>query len=64
MVTVSVVLRLLGPPLAEGRICGHAEIVETGETFVFKNLDEVAHYLRARQGRQPRNARSELRHWR
>jgi hypothetical protein len=38
---VSILLRLVPDALSQGRVAGHAEIVETGETMVFKDQDEM-----------------------
>lgn len=44
--TVSVVLRLVPGALAEGRLAGHAEVVDTGRTTVFRDADELLRLLR------------------
>lgn len=38
---VSVLLRLVPHALTEGRVAGHAEIVDTGEMAVFKDQGEM-----------------------
>ncbi len=43
--TFSVLLRLVTEALAQGRVAGHAEIVDTGETVVFKDQDEMLAFL-------------------
>lgn len=43
--TVSVLLRLVPAALAQGRVAGHAEIVDTGETVVFKDQHEMLAFL-------------------
>jgi hypothetical protein len=42
---ISVLIRLLTDGLAEGRVAGHAEVVDTGETLVFKDQDEMLAFL-------------------
>ena len=44
--TISVLLRLLTDGRSEGRVAGNAEIVETGETVVFKDQEEMLAFLR------------------
>ncbi len=44
---VSVLLRLVPGALTEGRVAGHAEVVDTGETAVFKDLEEMVAFLRS-----------------
>jgi hypothetical protein len=51
---VSVVLRLVPRALMEGRVCGHAEIVDTGEAAFFKDLEEMVAFLQA-AGSRDRN---------
>ncbi len=46
MATVSVLLRLVTEPPRQGRVAGHAEIVDTGESLVFKDQDEMLAFLR------------------
>jgi hypothetical protein len=43
--TLSVLLRLVSEALAQGRVAGHAEVVDTGETVVFKDQDEMLAFL-------------------
>lgn len=43
--TFSVLLRLVTDALAQGRVAGHAEIVDTGETLVFKDQEEMLAFL-------------------
>lgn len=43
--TLSVLLRLVSDALAQGRVAGHAEVVDTGETIVFKDQDEMLAFL-------------------
>lgn len=43
--TVSVLLRLITETLAEGRVAGQAEIVDTGEAMVFRDQDEMVAFL-------------------
>jgi hypothetical protein len=43
---VSVLLRLVSTERTGGRLAGQAELVETGETTVFADLDEMAAFLR------------------
>lgn len=44
--TVSVVLRLVSEVLDGERVAGHAEIVDTGESAVFKDQEEMLAFLR------------------
>lgn len=44
--TVSVLLRLVSDTLTSGRVAGHAEVVETGETAMFKDPAEMLQFLR------------------
>lgn len=44
--TISILLRLKPDAMGEGRVAGHAEIVETGQSVMFKDLDEVLAFLR------------------
>lgn len=39
--TVAVLLRLISGAQANGRVAGHAEIVDTGETHVFRDHQEM-----------------------
>ena len=39
--TVAVLLRLVSGQQASGRVAGHLEIVDTGETEVFKDEQEM-----------------------
>lgn len=48
--SVSVLLRLVPDALAEGRLAGQAEIVETGESVLFHDADEIASFVRERLG--------------
>jgi hypothetical protein len=43
--TISVLIRLLSAGLIEGRVAGHAEVVDTGETVVFKDQEEMLAFL-------------------
>ena len=43
--TISVLLRLVAGTLANGRVAGHAEIVDTGETLVFRDQEEMLAFL-------------------
>jgi hypothetical protein len=43
--TVSVILRLLASNLAQGRVVGRAEIVDTGETVSFKDQQEMLDFI-------------------
>jgi hypothetical protein len=43
--TLSVVLRLIPGELLEGRIAGEAEVVETGERRIVRDLDELLRFL-------------------
>jgi hypothetical protein len=43
---VSVLLRLIPAARAGGRLAGQAEVVETGETTVFSDHDEMLAFLR------------------
>jgi len=43
--TVAVILRLLGGNLAQGRVVGRAEIVDTGETFAFRDEQEMVAFI-------------------
>jgi hypothetical protein len=43
---VSVLLRLIPPERTGGRLAGQAELVETGETTVFADHDEMLAFLR------------------
>ncbi len=43
--SVSVLLRLVTEILAQGRVVGRAEIVDTGETLVFKDQAEMVAFL-------------------
>lgn len=38
---VSVVLRLLDPDAAAGRVCGELEVVQTGERHRFRDADDL-----------------------
>lgn len=51
---VSILLRLVPHALTEGRVAGHAEIVDTGETAVFKDLEEMVAFLQTAGARDPR----------
>lgn len=51
--SVSVLLRLMPTALTEGRVAGHAEIVDTGESVVFKDLEEMVAFLRGAGARDP-----------
>lgn len=44
--TISVLLRLVPETLKQGRVTGHAEIVDTGESVLFKDQDEMLAFLR------------------
>jgi len=46
--SVSVLLRLVSDTLTSGRVAGHAEVVETGETAMFKDPAEMLQFLRRR----------------
>ncbi len=48
----SFVLRLVAEPLADGRIAGHVEAVESGRTQAITNGDELLAFLIA-VGAQP-----------
>jgi hypothetical protein len=48
---VSVLLRLLPQALAEGRVAGHAEIVDTGETALFQDANEMIAFIQSARGR-------------
>ena len=50
--TISVLLRLVGGTRTTGRVCGHAEIVETGETVVFRDQEEMLAFLRRATGQR------------
>jgi hypothetical protein len=39
--TIAVLLRLISGPQAQGRVVGHAEIVDTGERQAFKDEAEM-----------------------
>jgi len=39
--TVAVVLRLISSTQANGRVAGHAEIVDTGQTETFRDEEEM-----------------------
>lgn len=39
--TVSILLRLVPRALADGRLAGQAEIVDTGHTTVFRDTEEL-----------------------
>lgn len=39
--TVAVLLRLISGTQANGRVAGHAEIVDTGESALFKDQEEM-----------------------
>jgi len=43
--TFSVLLRVVTKALAQGRVAGHAEIVDTGESVVFKDQEEMLAFL-------------------
>ena len=43
--TISFLLRLKPDAMGEGRIAGHAEVVETGQSVVFKDLEEMLAFL-------------------
>ena len=43
---VSVLLRLIPAARAGGRLAGQAELIETGETAVFADHDEMLAFLR------------------
>lgn len=51
--SVAVLLRLVAEALAEGRVAGHAEVVETGATAVFKDQAEMVAFLRRAIGAEP-----------
>ncbi|MEA2622128.1 MAG: hypothetical protein QOH61_1038 [Chloroflexota bacterium] len=38
---VSILLRLVADALGEGRVAGHAEVVDTGEIAAFKDQEEM-----------------------
>jgi cytochrome c553 len=44
--SVAVLIRLVAGALAEGRIAGHAEVVETGQSQLFKDQEEMLAFLR------------------
>lgn len=44
--TISVVLRLVDDELAEGRLVGEAQLVESGHVAVFRSLEELLAILR------------------
>jgi len=46
--TVSVLLRLRTAALAEGRLVGRAELVDTGEQVLVRRTEDLVAYLRAR----------------
>jgi hypothetical protein len=48
--TISVLLRLVGGTTTNGRVAGHAEIVETGETVVFRDQEEMLAFLQRATG--------------
>jgi hypothetical protein len=61
--TVAVILRLLASNLAQGDVVGRAEIVDTGESVLFKDQQELlAFILRSGTGAGagPRGALPEL----
>ena len=43
--TVSVILRLVAGTLTNGRVAGHAEVVDTGETLIFSDQEEMLAFL-------------------
>jgi hypothetical protein len=47
-VVASFVLLLVAEPLAEGQVVGHVEVVETGERWPVRSLEELARLLLAR----------------
>lgn len=49
--TVSVLLRLVATPLSQDRVAGQAEVVESGETVVFKEQEEMLAFLHRTQMR-------------
>jgi len=44
--SVAILLRLVPQALNEGRVAGHAEVVDTGESLVFKDQEEMLAFLR------------------
>ena len=48
---VSVLLRLMPQALAEGRVAGHAEIVDTGESALFQDINEMVALIQSARGR-------------
>jgi hypothetical protein len=44
--TISVVLRVLSEPAAEGRLVGQAEVVSTGELVAVRAADELVDLVR------------------
>ena len=42
---ISILLRVVADALMEGRIAGRAEVVDTGETIVFKDQDEMLAFI-------------------
>jgi hypothetical protein len=60
--TVSVVLRLVERALASGRLAGEARLVESGETAVIRDAEELVAFLRGADtvtGRPDRETRSQ-----
>jgi hypothetical protein len=53
--SISVLLRLVSETLAEGRLAGHAEVVDTGERIAFRDQDEMVEFLRRARG-EPEDA--------
>jgi hypothetical protein len=42
---ISILLRVVADALAEGRIAGRAEVVDTGESVLFKDQDEMLAFI-------------------
>ncbi len=48
--TVLILLRLISGTQANGRVAGHAEIVDTGQTEVFRDQEEMLAILERVRG--------------
>jgi hypothetical protein len=46
-VTISVLLRVVPAALADDRLAGEVEVVETGQRLVVRSAEELIAYLRA-----------------
>lgn len=50
--TISVLLRVVPAALADDRLAGEVEVVETGQRLVVRNAEELVAYLRSASRRE------------